>query len=75
MVPVAIAFASYSANEGGNSAEALIPLAAGIGIGAGIDALIPSHKTLYQRSPKNRVSVTPLLDRKGGVGVKVGFNF
>jgi hypothetical protein len=75
MVPVSIAFASYAANEGGDSAAALLPIAIGLGIGTGIDALIPSQKTVYERNSKNRVSLTPVIGRKGDVGVKVGFNF
>ena len=74
MLPVGIAFATYAENENGGGAWGLLPIAAGLGIGVGIDALIPSHKTVYERNSKNRVNLSPVIDRRG-VGVQVGLKF
>jgi len=75
MVPVSMVIGEYMNNEGGSSAYAFVPIAAGLGIGAGIDAMIGSKKTLYQRSFTRRVTVSPMIDRKGGVGARLAFKF
>ena len=60
------------------SAPGLIPglyAAAGMGIGAGIDALIPSRQVIYQSTgASRRVTVAPVFaDRGRGVAVSLGF--
>jgi hypothetical protein len=75
MIPVSIALSSYNYNEGGDAGVALLPIAAGLGAGIGIDAAIGSNKTLYERKPGRTVTVAPLIDRKGGVGGRIAFKF
>ena len=62
-VPFALAISSYSYNEGGSPSAALIPVLMGLGIGAGIDALLPSTRTMYNRNSQRRVTVSPVIDR------------
>jgi len=75
MVPVSIAFAEYASNEGSGAAGAAVPIMLGLAIGTGIDAAIGSNKTLYDRNSKKRVTVSPRMDRKGGFGARLAFNF
>jgi hypothetical protein len=68
-IPFALAISTYSYNEGGSQASAfLIPVMMGLGIGTGIDALIPSTRTMYDRNSQRRVTVSPVInrDRIGG---------
>ena len=75
MVPVSLALSSYAYNEGASQGGAFVPIALGLGVGIGIDALIGSNKTLYERKSGRTVTVAPLIDRKGGVGGSVAFKF
>ena len=43
--------------------HALVPVVMGLGIGIGIDALIPSTRTVYDRNSQRRVTVSPVIDR------------
>lgn len=75
-IPFAVGIASYTSNEGGVAAgAALVPIGLGLGAGIGIDALIGSSKTLYERKPGRTVTVAPLIDKKGGVGGRVAIKF
>ena len=63
-IPFALAVSSYANNEGGSQASAfLIPVMMGLGIGTGIDALLPSTRTMYDRNSQRRVTVSPVIDR------------
>jgi hypothetical protein len=73
-VPFAIFVAEYSHNEGGSSAAAALPIVFGVGLGTGIDALLGSKKTLYDRSSNRRITLAPVID-KHGVGARVAFKF
>jgi hypothetical protein len=62
-IPFALAVSSYSYNEGGSPSAAFIPIMMGLGIGTGIDALLPSTRTVYDRNLQRRVTVSPVIDR------------
>jgi hypothetical protein len=63
-IPFALAVSTYAYNEGGSQASAfLIPVMMGLGIGTGIDALLPSTRTMYDRNSQRRVTVSPVIDR------------
>jgi len=62
-IPFALAVSSYSYNEGGSPSAAFIPIMMGLGIGTGIDALLPSTRTMYDRNSQRRVTVSPVIDR------------
>ena len=70
MTPIAV----IAGNEGGGSGMALGMILVGAGIGAGVDAFIPSHRTVYDRYSKNHVSLSPVLDHRGR-GVRVAVRF
>ena len=74
-IPFALALSTYAHNEGGSqSAAALIPVMMGLGIGTGIDALLPSTRTIYDRNSQRRVTVSPVLDR-GRMGGRITLKF
>ena len=62
-IPFALALSTYSYNEGGSPSAAFIPVMMGLGIGTGIDALLPSTRTIYDRNSQRRVTVSPVIDR------------
>jgi hypothetical protein len=73
-VPFAVFASEYSNNEGGGSAVAAIPILIGLGIGAGIDAAVPSRPTVYDGNSKKRVTIGPVLDRhRIGIGLALKF--
>jgi hypothetical protein len=75
-IPFAVVIAGYTANEGNAAVgAALVPIGLGLGAGIGIDALIGSNKTLYERKSGRTVTVAPLIDKKGGVGGRVAIRF
>src|SRR5262245_48691576 len=59
----AIALSAYAHNEGGDSAIALAPIGLGAAVGIGIDALLSTKKTMYERKPNQRLTLRPVLDR------------
>ena len=61
--PFALAINSYANNEGASGAYSFVPVIIGLGIGIGIDALIPSTRTIYDRNSQRRVTVSPVIDR------------
>jgi hypothetical protein len=73
-VPFALALHSYAYNEGVSGGGAVVPIIMGFGIGMGIDALIPSTRTMYERLSRPRITVSPVIDgdRMGG---RVTFKF
>ena len=73
-IPFALALSSYAYNEGGSQSAALIPVMMGLGIGTGIDALLPSTRTLYDRNSQRRVTVSPVIDRDR-VGGRITLKF
>ena len=74
-IPFALALSTYAYNEGGSqSAAVLIPVMMGLGIGTGIDALIPSTRTIYDRNSQRRVTVSPVIDRDR-MGGRITFKF
>ena len=74
-IPFAVVLAEYANNEGGSiAAFAAVPIAVGLGIGTAIDAALPSRKTLYDRNSKSRVTLAPVIDRKG-FGARLAFKF
>ena len=62
-VPFALGVSAYESNEGGGGAGAFYAVGLGLGIGIGIDALIPSTRTIYDRSSQRRVTLSPVIDR------------
>jgi len=73
-IPFAIIGSELAYNEGSSSDGAIGLIVLGTVAGMGIDAAIPSMKTVYDRNPKRRVTVAPVL-RHGQVGGKVAINF
>ena len=70
----ALALSEYAHNEGGDSAIALIPIGLGAAVGIGIDALLSTKRTMYERNPNQRLTLSPVLDRNR-VGARVAWRF
>jgi hypothetical protein len=59
---VGLAARSYAYNEGGNETAALLlPLAAGLGAGIAVDALLVRPRTVYERSPSRRAQLAAIV--------------
>lgn len=71
-VPLALTVAAYNANEGGSGAWAAVPILVGMVVGTGIDAVLGSKKTLYDRTSNRRITLSPVID-KHGLGARVAF--
>jgi hypothetical protein len=72
-IPFVLILDEYSYNEGGpGGAVALVPVGAFAGMG--IDGLIPSMKTVYDRKAKRHVAVNPFANRRQ-VGARLSFKF
>ena len=73
-IPVGLALNAYASNEGLDGAYAFVPVVMGLGIGIGIDALIPSTRTVYDRKSQTQVTVSPVIDRDR-LGARVTLKF
>src|SRR5262245_38289832 len=73
-VSLALVADAYARNEGGSSAAAALPIAFGAALGIGIDALVSSNRTVYQRNANQRLTLNPVVDRNRW-GARVAWRF
>ena len=71
---ISVGLALNASNVGLDGAYTFVPVVMGLGIGIGIDALIPSTRTVYDRKSQTRVTVSPVIDRDR-LGARVTLKF
>ena len=74
-VPFGIALPSWAHNEGGSEAGALLlPIAAGLGAGIAIDAVLVRPRTVFDRAPSTRAQLS-VIALPGRVVAQMAISF